>query len=52
MEDHAFLCRVAEIAITVDDLKRLALIAGFKNRTLAEKCLGEAPKPNSFFMIF
>ena len=48
MEDHAFLFRVAEIAITVDNLKRLALIAGFKNRTLTEKCLSEAPKPNSF----
>ena len=29
------------MAITDDDLKRLALIAGFKDRSLAEKCLGE-----------
>merc|ERR1711888_584497 len=41
VEDQAALCRVPEIAITEDDLKRLALIAGFKDRTLAEKCLGE-----------
>ena len=41
VEDQAALCRVTEIAITEDDLKRLALIAGFKDRSLAEKCLGE-----------
>ena len=41
VEDQATLCRVGEVAITEDDLKRLALIAGFKDRTLAEKCLGE-----------
>ena len=41
VEDQAALCRVGEIAITEDDLKRLALIAGFKDRSLAEKCLGE-----------
>ena len=41
VEDQAALCRVGEVAITEDDLKRLALIAGFKDRTLAEKCLGE-----------
>ena len=41
VEDQAALCRVPEIAITEDDLKRLALIAGFKDRSLAEKCLGE-----------
>merc|ERR1712015_202836 len=41
VEDQAALCRVGEMAITEDDLKRLALIAGFKDRSLAEKCLGE-----------
>ena len=41
VEDQASLCRVADIPITEDDLKRLALIAGFKDRALAEKCLGE-----------
>ena len=40
VEDQAALCRVAEIAIS-EDLKRLALIAGFNDRLLAEKCLGE-----------
>ena len=41
VEDQAALCRVTEVAITEDDLKRLALIAGFKDRSLAEKRLGE-----------
>ena len=41
VEDQAALCRVGEVAITEDDLKRLALIAGFRDRSLAEKCLGE-----------
>ena len=41
VEDQAALCRVVEKPITEDDLKRLALIAGFKDRQLAEKCLGE-----------
>ena len=41
VEDQAALCRVGEKPITEEDLKRLALIAGFKDRTLAEKCLGE-----------
>ena len=41
VEDQASLCRVEEKPITEDDLKRLALIAGFKDRQLAEKCLGE-----------
>ena len=41
VEDQAALCRVGEMAITEDDLKRLALIAGFRDRSLAEKCLGE-----------
>jgi hypothetical protein len=41
VEDQAALCRVGEEAITEDDLKRLALIAGFRDRSLAEKCLGE-----------
>jgi len=34
------LCRVGEVAITEDVMKRLAFIAGFKDRTLAEKYLG------------
>jgi hypothetical protein len=37
VEDQAALCRVGEMAITEDDLMRLALIAGFKDRSLAEK---------------
>ena len=41
VEDQAGLCRVAEMPITEDDLKRMALIAGFKDRGLAEKCLAE-----------
>ena len=41
VEDQAALCRVGEVEITEDDLKRLALISGFKDRNLAEKCLGE-----------
>ena len=41
VEDQAGLCRVTEVPITEEDLKRLALIAGFKDRSLAEKCLGE-----------
>ena len=41
VEDQAALCRVGEKAITEEDLNRLALIAGFKHRTLAEKCLRE-----------
>ena len=32
VEDQAALCRVGEVAITEDDLKRLALIAGFRDR--------------------
>ena len=34
-EDYASLCRVADIAIAVDDLKRLAIIAGFKIQDLS-----------------
>ena len=41
VEDQTALYRVGEVAITEDDLKRLALITGFKDRSLAEKCLGE-----------
>jgi len=41
VEDQSSLCRVADIPITEDELKHLALIAGFKDRALAEKCLGE-----------
>jgi hypothetical protein len=35
------LCSVGERAITEYDLKRLALVAGFKDRSLAEICLLE-----------
>ena len=41
VEDQASLCRVAQEPITEDDLKRIVLISGFKDRLLAEKCLGE-----------
>ncbi len=41
VEDQAGLCRATEEPITEEDLKRLALIAGFRDRSLAEKCLGE-----------
>lgn len=39
VEDQAALCRVGEVAISEDDLK--SRIAVFKDRTTAEKCLGE-----------
>ena len=41
VEDQALLCRVDETPLTEEDLKRMALIAGFRDRTLAEKCLAE-----------
>ena len=40
VEDQAALCRVGEEAITEDDLKRLALIAGFKDRVTGRKVPG------------
>jgi hypothetical protein len=41
VEDQEHLCRADEQRITSDDLKRMALIAGMKDRSLAEKCIGE-----------
>ena len=41
VEDQERLCRADEQRITSDDLKRMALIAGMKDRTLAEKAIGE-----------
>ena len=41
VEDQARLCRANERRITEDDLVRMALVAGFKDRTLAEKVLAE-----------
>ena len=41
VEDQEHLCRADEVRITSDDLKRMALIAGMKDRNLAEKCIGE-----------
>ena len=41
IEDQARLCRANERRITEDDLVRMALVAGFKDCTLAEKVLAE-----------
>ena len=41
VEDQEHLCRADEERITGDDLKRMSLIAGMKDRKLAEKCIGE-----------
>ena len=41
VEDQEHLCRTEEKRITSDDLKRISLIAGIKDRTLAEKALAE-----------
>lgn len=41
VEDQEYLCRVAEQPITSADLKRISLIAGLSDRTLAEKALAE-----------
>lgn len=41
VEDQEYLCRIEEQPITSDDLKRMSLIAGMKDRTLAEKALAE-----------
>ena len=41
MEDQEYLCRTDEDWITGDDLKRISLIAGMKDRTLAEKAIAE-----------
>ena len=41
VEDAEYLCRVEEQPITSADLQRMSLIAGIKDRTLAEKALTE-----------
>ena len=41
IEDQEYLCRTDEMLITSKDLKRMALIAGMRDRTLAEKLLAE-----------
>ena len=41
VEDQAALYRVEEKPIMVTDLKRISLIAGFSDRTLAKKCPAE-----------
>jgi hypothetical protein len=41
IEDQARLCRANERRIMEDDLVRMALVAGFKDRLLAEKVLAE-----------
>ena len=41
VEDQEYLCRIEEQPITGDDLKRISLIAGMRDRTLAEKALAE-----------
>ena len=41
VEDQEYLCRTDEQRITGDDMKRLSLIAGMNDRTLAEKAIAE-----------
>jgi hypothetical protein len=41
VEDQAKLCRANEKRITEDDLVRMSLIRGFKDKNLAEKALAE-----------
>ena len=41
IEDQEHLCRTDELRIASDDLKRMSLIAGMNDRTLAEKALAE-----------
>ena len=41
VEDQEHLCRTEEERITGNDLKRMSLLAGLKDRTLAEKALAE-----------
>ena len=41
VEDQEYLCRTDELRLTGDDLKRISLIAGMKDRTLAEKAVAE-----------
>ena len=41
VEDQEYLCRIDEQPLTGEDLKRISLIAGMRDRTLAEKALAE-----------
>ena len=41
VEDQEYLCRTDEKRLTGNDLKRMSLIAGMKDRTLAEKAIAE-----------
>ena len=41
VEDQEYLCRTDEEPITSEDLKRMSLVAGMKDRTLAEKAIAE-----------
>ena len=41
VEDQEKLCRIEAQRLTGDDMKRISLIAGMKDRTLAEKAIAE-----------
>ena len=41
IEDQEKLCQIATKPITSDSLKKMAILAGLKDRTLAEKAIGE-----------
>ena len=41
VEEQEKLCRISEMPLTSDDLRRIALIAGMNDRTLAEKAMAE-----------
>ena len=41
IEDQEKLCQISTKPITTDSLKKMAILAGLKDRTLAEKAIGE-----------
>ena len=41
IEDQEFLCQTEDEPLTGDDLKRISLLAGMKDRSLAEKAIAE-----------
>ena len=41
VEDQEHLCRTEEMPLTSDDMRRMSLIAGMRDRTLAEKAIAE-----------
>jgi len=41
VEDQEILCRTEEKPLTSEDLKRMSLLAGMKDKTLAEKAIAE-----------